>query len=107
MKFKSRKYSPENIFFISPSQREGHHKVSFLRWMQNVELRFTTSVEGVGEQEITIKYRFFEAKELKKGAEGASVSSDTRRLCDASGPFKSHPAKKRRTPIGVSFVWLQ
>ena len=39
----------------------------------------------MGEQEKTIKYRFFAAKELKQGAEGASVSSDTRRLCDASG----------------------
>ena len=46
--------------------------------------------EGVGDQEKTIKYRFFAAKEPKQGAEGASVSSATRRLCDASGPFKSH-----------------
>ena len=43
--------------------------------------RFT----GKGEQEKTIKYRFFEAKEPKQGAQEASVSSDTGRLCDASG----------------------
>ena len=53
--------------------------VSFLRWMQNVELRFTTSAEGVGEQEKTIKYRFFDAKELKQGvcrAEQAQATAD-------------------------------
>jgi hypothetical protein len=35
--------------------------------MQKMKLRFTTSAEGVGEREKTIKYRFFEAKEPKQG----------------------------------------
>ena len=35
-----------------------------------MKLRFTTSAEGVGEQEKTIKYRFFVAKATKQGASG-------------------------------------
>ena len=65
--------------------------MSFLRWMQNVELRFTTSAEGVGEQEKTIKYRFFEAKEPKQGVcrdEQAQATADD--YATRVGPFKSH-----------------
>ena len=44
-----------------------------------MELCFTASAEGVGEQEKTIKYRFFDAKELKQGvcrAEQAQATAD-------------------------------
>ena len=57
-------------------------------------------VSGKGEQEKTIAYRFFAAKEPKQGAQGASVSSDTGRLCDASGSealqFTPSPPNKNR-----------
>ena len=42
-----------------------------------MKLRFTTSAEGVGEQEKTIKYRFFEAKELKQGVCQAEYTEAT------------------------------
>ena len=53
--------------------------MSFLRWMQNMELCFTTDGEVVGERAKTIKYRFGEAKELKQGvcrAEQAQATAD-------------------------------
>ncbi|MBP3369859.1 MAG: hypothetical protein J6L85_03815, partial [Clostridia bacterium] len=56
---------------------------------------------GKGEQEKTIEYRFFAAKEPKQGAPEASVSSDTGRLCDASGRFTASNlsfSAKNRSP---------
>ena len=50
----------------------------------------------------TIEYRFWRTVEPKQGAEGASVSSDARRLCDASGDvtgFEFAQHEKRRKPL--------
>ena len=42
-------------------------------------------VEPTGERGKTVDNRFAEANSTKQGVEGASVSSDTRRLYDLSG----------------------
>ena len=59
---------------------------------------------GKGEREKTIKYRFFDAKEPKQGAQGARVPSDTGRLCDASGGIAlqiSPSPQKQDIPNGM------
>ena len=95
-----RAHNPEVVRFKSHPciQRKGHHQVSFLRWMQNVELRFTTSAEGVGEQEKTIKYRFFEAKEPKQGVCRAECTEATADDYATRVGLSNHtPASKRRS----------
>ena len=44
----------------------------------------------------TIEYRFWRTVEPKQGAEGASVSSDARRLCDASGDVTGSEFNRER-----------
>ena len=44
----------------------------------------------------TIEYRFWRTVEPKQGAEGASVSSDARRLCDASGDVTDSKFNRER-----------
>ena len=76
-----------------------------------VEFELEAPGTGKGEQEKTIEYRFFVAKEPKQGVEGASVSSDTQRLCDASGgealQISPSPPKNKTDLVSVLFFALK